>query len=123
GQNVMIVDSSAVPEQGVDDTIRSAFHSAGQRCSALRVLCLQKEIALDILKRLDGAMQELFIGNPARPETDIPPVIDDEAREALERHATALKPALLAAASAPQKSDESFVVPRVFRINALSDLT
>ncbi len=123
GQNVMIVDSSALPEQVVDDTIRSAFHSAGQRCSALRVLCLQKEIALDILKMLDGAMQELFIGNPARPETDIPPVIDDEAREALERHATALKPALLAAASAPQKSDESFVVPRVFRINALSDLT
>lgn len=86
GQNVMIADSSALPEQLVKDVIRSAFNSAGQRCSALRVLCLAEEIAEDTLKLLKGAMQQLSIGNPADEATDIGPVINAQACEKLHRH-------------------------------------
>ena len=76
GQNAMIVDSSALPEQVVGDVLASAFDSAGQRCSALRVLCLQDDIADRVLAMLKGAMAELKIGDPARLETDVGPVID-----------------------------------------------
>ena len=86
GQNVMIVDSSALTEQVVADVIASAFDSAGQRCSALRVLCLQDEVATRVFSMLKGAMRELSIGNPARLSTDVGPVITDAAREAIERH-------------------------------------
>lgn len=86
GQNVMIADSSALPEQLVKDVIRSAFNSAGQRCSALRVLLLAEEIAEHTLTLLKGAMQQLSIGNPADVSTDIGPVIDAPAREKLHRH-------------------------------------
>ncbi|KRB94169.1 trifunctional transcriptional regulator/proline dehydrogenase/L-glutamate gamma-semialdehyde dehydrogenase [Noviherbaspirillum sp. Root189] len=86
GQNVMIVDSSALPEQVVTDVISSAFDSAGQRCSALRVLCLQHDIADKTITMLKGAMQELRIGNPDRLAADIGPVIDEEAQQNLLRH-------------------------------------
>jgi RHH-type proline utilization regulon transcriptional repressor/proline dehydrogenase/delta 1-pyrroline-5-carboxylate dehydrogenase len=86
GQNAMIVDSSALPEQVVDDVIHSAFGSAGQRCSALRVLYLQNEIADSIIKMLQGAMQELVVGLPDNIMTDIPPVIDGEAHNRLTHH-------------------------------------
>lgn len=79
GQNAMIVDSSALPEQVVKDVLQSAFDSAGQRCSALRVLCLQEEIAQTVLTMLKGAMCELVIGDPGYLTTDIGPVIDKEA--------------------------------------------
>jgi RHH-type proline utilization regulon transcriptional repressor/proline dehydrogenase/delta 1-pyrroline-5-carboxylate dehydrogenase len=84
GLNAMIVDSSALPEQVVADTLASAFNSAGQRCSALRLLCLQEDVAPRILEMLAGAMRELVIGDPARLATDIGPVIDAEAKAMLE---------------------------------------
>ncbi len=91
GQNAMIVDSSALPEQVVKDAIHSAFYSAGQRCSALRVLCVQREIAEKVKQLLAGAMQELLVGDPALLTTDIGPVIDDEARSKLAAHAEAMR--------------------------------
>jgi len=87
GQNVMLVDSSALPEQVVNDALLSAFNSAGQRCSALRVLCVQEDVAPRVLELLSGAMDELSIGDPALLATDVGPVIDGEALAVLERHA------------------------------------
>lgn len=86
GQNAMIVDSSALPEQVVIDVLQSAFGSAGQRCSALRVLYLQADIADRVLMLLTGAMRRLVIGDPADLRTDVGPVIDETARETLEAH-------------------------------------
>lgn len=86
GLNAMIADSSALPEQVVNDVIASSFNSAGQRCSALRVLCVQKDIAPRIRTLLHGAMQELRVGDPARLDTDVGPVIDRAAFDALVRH-------------------------------------
>jgi RHH-type transcriptional regulator, proline utilization regulon repressor / proline dehydrogenase / delta 1-pyrroline-5-carboxylate dehydrogenase len=87
GQNAMIVDSSALPEQVVIDAVQSAFNSAGQRCSALRVLCVQEDIAPKVKRLLAGYMEELVVGDPAYLETDVGPVIDEEARAMLETHA------------------------------------
>lgn len=86
GLNAMIVDSSALPEQVVTDAVESAFRSAGQRCSALRVLFLQDEVAPRILEMLTGAMDELEIGDPAQLATDVGPVIDEPARDELLAH-------------------------------------
>jgi RHH-type proline utilization regulon transcriptional repressor/proline dehydrogenase/delta 1-pyrroline-5-carboxylate dehydrogenase len=86
GLNVMIADSSALPEQVVNDVIASSFNSAGQRCSALRVLCVQRDIAGRINELLNGAMQELRVGDPAVLNTDIGPVIDRDAFEMLVQH-------------------------------------
>ncbi|TDQ78843.1 L-proline dehydrogenase /delta-1-pyrroline-5-carboxylate dehydrogenase [Dongia mobilis] len=87
GQNAMIVDSTALPEQVVRDVLISSFQSAGQRCSALRVLFVQQDIGVKLEKMLAGAMAELKIGNPAWLQTDIGPVIDAEAKAMLETHA------------------------------------
>ncbi len=86
GLNAMIADSSALPEQIVNDVVASAFNSAGQRCSALRILCVQKDIFPRVATLLDGAMQELRLGNPALLDTDIGPVIDREAFDMLVAH-------------------------------------
>ena len=86
GQNAMIVDSSALAEQVVADAVVSAFDSAGQRCSALRVLCLQEDIADRVLEMLEGAMAELSVGNPERLAVDVGPVIDDDARSMLVKY-------------------------------------
>jgi len=86
GQNALIVDSSALAEQVVGDVVNSAFDSAGQRCSALRVLCLQEDVADRILEMLKGAMDELTMANPDRLSTDVGPVIDEEARGNIVRH-------------------------------------
>jgi len=86
GLNAMIADSSALPEQVIADVLSSAFNSAGQRCSALRILCVQKDIAPRILKLLKGAMDELRLGDPARLETDVGPVIDKDALAMLRAH-------------------------------------
>ncbi|MGH8372052.1 MAG: bifunctional proline dehydrogenase/L-glutamate gamma-semialdehyde dehydrogenase PutA [Gammaproteobacteria bacterium] len=88
GQNAMLVDSSALPEQVVLDVIASSFNSAGQRCSALRVLFLQEEIAPRIIEILHGYMGELKIGDPAFLDTDVGPVIDKAAKQILDDHAT-----------------------------------
>ncbi len=86
GQNAMFVDSSALPEQVVLDSVFSAFNSAGQRCSALRLLCLQEEIAPRVIELLKGHMDELAIGDPGRLATDVGPAIDADARSILEAH-------------------------------------
>ncbi|MBL8512902.1 MAG: bifunctional proline dehydrogenase/L-glutamate gamma-semialdehyde dehydrogenase PutA, partial [Betaproteobacteria bacterium] len=86
GLNAMIADSSALPEQVVNDVVASAFNSAGQRCSALRILCVQKDIAPRLEKLLAGAMKELKLGDPSRLDTDIGPVIDQEAHAMLIAH-------------------------------------
>ncbi|ELY4544151.1 trifunctional transcriptional regulator/proline dehydrogenase/L-glutamate gamma-semialdehyde dehydrogenase [Cronobacter sakazakii] len=91
GLNAMIVDSSALTEQVVVDVVASAFDSAGQRCSALRVLCLQEEIADHTLTMLKGAMAECRMGNPGRLTTDIGPVIDADAKAGIERHIQAMR--------------------------------
>mgnify|MGYP000846907377 FL=1 len=91
GQNAMIVDSSALAEQVVADVVASAFDSAGQRCSALRVLCVQEDAADRIVQMLKGAMAELQMGQPALLATDVGPVIDEEARQGIERHVAALE--------------------------------
>jgi RHH-type proline utilization regulon transcriptional repressor/proline dehydrogenase/delta 1-pyrroline-5-carboxylate dehydrogenase len=90
GQNAMIADSSALPEQVVLDAVYSAFNSAGQRCSALRVLCVQEDIAPKVLRLLAGCMDELVVGDPALLATDVGPAIDAAARDLLERHAAAI---------------------------------
>lgn len=91
GQNAMIVDSSALIEQVVTDVMASAFDSAGQRCSALRVLCVQEEAADRLIEMLKGAMAESCIGNPARLAVDVGPVIDAEARDNIERHIATMR--------------------------------
>ena len=126
GQNCMIVDSSALPEQVVADVITSAFQSAGQRCSACRVLFLQDEIADRIIDMLAGAMAELRIGDPAHLETDIGPVIDEEARGVLEAHdkRMRLEAALLYQTPlGPDCGDGSFFAPRAFEIDRLDRLS
>ncbi len=87
GQNAMIVDSSALPEQVVDDVIQSAFHSAGQRCSALRILCVQSDVADHVIRMLAGAMQQVRVGDPGLLETDVGPVIDQGQLDMLQQHA------------------------------------
>ncbi len=86
GLNAMIVDSTALPEQAVRDIVQSAFQSAGQRCSALRVLFVQEDVSKPILEMLEGAANELVIGDPWRASTDVGPVIDTQAREMIEAH-------------------------------------
>src|SRR3546814_6639328 len=84
GQNAMLVDSTALPEQVVEDVLTSSFQSAGQRCSALRVLFVQQDVADRMLRMLKGAMAELVVGDPALLSTDVGPVIDEDARRMLE---------------------------------------
>jgi RHH-type proline utilization regulon transcriptional repressor/proline dehydrogenase/delta 1-pyrroline-5-carboxylate dehydrogenase len=86
GQNVMLVDSSALPEQVVLDAVSSAFNSAGQRCSALRILLVQDDIADRVIELLRGYMDELIVGDPILLATDVGPVIDADARGMLEAH-------------------------------------
>jgi RHH-type proline utilization regulon transcriptional repressor/proline dehydrogenase/delta 1-pyrroline-5-carboxylate dehydrogenase len=91
GLNAMIVDSSALPEQVVDAVVQSAFRSAGQRCSALRLLCLHEGVADAIIEMIRGALAELNVGDPADLATDVGPLIDDEAHEHITRHVARLK--------------------------------
>ncbi|NPC55595.1 trifunctional transcriptional regulator/proline dehydrogenase/L-glutamate gamma-semialdehyde dehydrogenase [Caenimonas soli] len=127
GQNAMIVDSSALVEQVVSDVLVSAFDSAGQRCSALRVLCVQEEGADRVLEMLLGAMAELRVGNPARLATDVGPVIDDEARGNIERHIQEMRAKgrrvhQLAGHSQDPLHAGTFVLPTVIEIDNISEL-
>ena len=126
GQNCMVVDSTALPEQVVDDVISSAFHSAGQRCSALRVLYLQDDIADKVMTMLEGAIASLKIGDPMQLSSDLGPVIDIKSRELLELHASKMNLVASNTIVAPidQKLVESacFFAPRVFEINSIQQL-
>ena len=125
GQNAMIVDSSALPEQVVSDAVVSAFDSAGQRCSALRVLCLQEEVADRIVEMLLGAMAELAVGNPERLSVDVGPVIDSGARDMLvgyidKMRARGLRVHQPHAGAALERG--TFVAPTLIEIERVEDL-
>jgi len=122
GQNALVADSSALPEQLVADVIASAFNSAGQRCSALRVLFVQEDIAPRALTLLAGAMRELVLGDPGLIATDIGPVIDADAREQLERHAERMgrEGRLICELPLPTEAEHgTFFAPRAFEIDRL----
>jgi RHH-type transcriptional regulator, proline utilization regulon repressor / proline dehydrogenase / delta 1-pyrroline-5-carboxylate dehydrogenase len=126
GQNCMIVDSSALPEQVVNDVVISAFDSAGQRCSALRVLCLQEEIADKTLTMLKGAMRELRIGNPDHLAIDIGPVIDAEAQANLLNHIATMRQRghpVHALELLKHCESGTFVAPTIIEIASLSELS
>lgn len=91
GLNAMVVDSTALPEQVIDAVVQSAFRSAGQRCSALRLLSVQSSIADGVIEMLKGALQQLHVGQPAHLATDVGPVIDDEAHAGISKHVERLK--------------------------------
>jgi RHH-type proline utilization regulon transcriptional repressor/proline dehydrogenase/delta 1-pyrroline-5-carboxylate dehydrogenase len=128
GLNAMIVDSTALPEQVVDAVVTSAFRSAGQRCSALRLLCLHESTADGVIEMLRGAMAELTLGDPAELATDVGPVIDAEAFAGLQRHVQRLRGSarLLAetAAPAPDVAQRvpQLLAPVAFEIGRVADL-
>jgi len=125
GQNTMIVDSSALPEQVVKDVVRSAFNSAGQRCSALRILYLQDEIADRVIELLKGAMAELLVGDPAEIATDVGPVIDEEAYDKLVLHAAQLETKGELLYQTPLQDNMPggyFVAPSLFMIEGINAL-
>ena len=126
GQNVMIVDSSALPEQVVNDVLSSAFDSAGQRCSALRVLCLQVDIADKTLEMLKGAMQELRVGKPDQLAIDIGPVIDAEAQQSLQAHIDLMRgraKSFYALDLPADSKNGTFIAPTVMEIGSLAELS
>ncbi len=125
GQNAMIVDSTALPEQVVTDVLHSAFASAGQRCSALRVLCVQEDVADRVLDLVKGAMDELTIGDPAEFATDVGPVIDQKARDGLAEYVKSMtdQGKLIHQAALPDHcQDGYFIAPTVFGIKSLEEL-
>jgi RHH-type proline utilization regulon transcriptional repressor/proline dehydrogenase/delta 1-pyrroline-5-carboxylate dehydrogenase len=122
GINAMIVDATALPEQVADDVVTSAFRSAGQRCSALRLLFLQDEVADRMIEMIAGAARELVIGDPADPATHIGPVIDAEAKQRLDTHIARMKKDAKVhyAGSTP---DGNYVAPHIFELSDSDQLT
>ena len=122
GLNAMIVDSTALPEQAVRDILASAFQSAGQRCSALRMLYVQEDVADRVLEMLTGAMDELSVGDPWHLSSDVGPVIDAEAKAGIDAHCDALtaKGRLLKRLDPPEAG--RFVPPSVFRLDGIEEL-
>ncbi|MBB3771396.1 RHH-type proline utilization regulon transcriptional repressor/proline dehydrogenase/delta 1-pyrroline-5-carboxylate dehydrogenase [Angulomicrobium tetraedrale] len=126
GQNAMIVDSSALAEQVVADVLASAFDSAGQRCSALRILCLQEDVADRVLEMLRGALKELVVGNPVRLSTDVGPVISREAKANIDAHVERLRKAgrrVEQVELGEEARHGTFVPPTLIEIDDLSELT
>lgn len=125
GINAMIVDSTALLEQAVRDAVSSAFQSAGQRCSACRLVCVQEDVADRFNEMLAGAMAELEVGDPADLRTDVGPVIDTEALSIIAAHITEMEKTAKLIARAPKVADNSsgtFVEPAAFEIAKISDL-
>ncbi|MFO1090154.1 MAG: bifunctional proline dehydrogenase/L-glutamate gamma-semialdehyde dehydrogenase PutA [Hyphomicrobiales bacterium] len=125
GMNAMIVDSSALPEQAVRDCIASAFDSAGQRCSAARILFVQEDVAKKVTDMLAGAMHELKVGDPADYTTDVGPVIDEDARAVLQRHrdAFAARHRIIAECRLPPETKAgTFFAPVAFELPDLKPL-
>ncbi len=125
GQNAMIVDSSALTEQVVGDAIVSAFDSAGQRCSALRILCLQDSVYDTTLAMLEGALAELAVGDPMRWSTDVGPAIDADARDRLVAHIDAMRDRGHRVFSLPLPDacrDGTFVAPTLIEIDRIADI-
>lgn len=125
GQNAMIVDSSALPEQVVRDVVASAFQSAGQRCSAQRVLYIQDDVYDDMLEMIRGAFDALDVGDPADLSTDVGPVIDPEAKASLDRHVSQRKKAgaNIWRDKLPRGTNKGcFVAPAIIEIDSILDL-
>jgi RHH-type proline utilization regulon transcriptional repressor/proline dehydrogenase/delta 1-pyrroline-5-carboxylate dehydrogenase len=124
GQNAMIVDSSSLKEQVIDDVIRSAFLSAGQRCSALRVLYVQDEIADEYWDYLNEALQEYTIGDPNLPKVDIGPIINKNSKDRLLKHISALKKSAKRTIEHHHKQDKGnlFITPIVFEIDSINQI-
>lgn len=127
GQNAMIVDSSALTEQVVIDVVSSAFDSAGQRCSALRVLCLQEDSADRVIEMLKGAMAESRLGNPERLSVDIGPVIDGEAKAGIEKHIQAMRDKgrtvyQVAIAESAELKRGTYVMPTLIELESFDEL-
>ena len=127
GQNAMIVDSTALPEQVCLDVLNSAFDSAGQRCSALRILCVQEDVADKMINIIKGAMDELVVGKPIQLTTDIGPVIDAEAQQNLLAHINKMKGVAKAyheikTAADVDDNNSTFVRPILFELNNLNEL-
>jgi RHH-type proline utilization regulon transcriptional repressor/proline dehydrogenase/delta 1-pyrroline-5-carboxylate dehydrogenase len=121
GLNAMIVDSTALPEQAVASIIESAFQSAGQRCSALRCLYVQEDIAPAIITMLKGAMDTLDLGQPWALETDVGPVIDEAARAKIAAHIESNSTNILHALPTPQ--DGTFIAPTLIQVDGIKDMT
>lgn len=123
GINAMVVDSTALPEQVIDAVVQSAFRSAGQRCSALRLLCVQRDIADGVIEMLAGALSQLWVGRPTDIATDVGPVIDDEAHENLERHIARLRKEARLIAEAPVRDAQPRLVrPIAFELDGVEQL-
>ncbi|OOE54274.1 bifunctional proline dehydrogenase/L-glutamate gamma-semialdehyde dehydrogenase PutA [Salinivibrio kushneri] len=126
GQNAMLVDSTALPEQVVRDVLRSAFASAGQRCSALRVLYIQEDIADRVISLIKGAMAELSVGRPERLSTDVGPVIDQTAKDKLLAHIEQMKRNGKLVTQVPLSAEcdkGTFVPPTAFEIRSIDQLS
>ena len=122
GQNAMIVDSSALPEQVADDVVASAFGAAGQRCSALRVLYVQEEVAVRVVDLLAGAMDALVIGDPALPSTDVGPVIDADALARLQAHIHRCRERVLHQCALPEGLAGPFLAPALIELDSIAAL-
>ena len=123
GLNAMVVDSTALPEQVVDAVVQSAFRSAGQRCSALRLLCVHEAVADGVIEMLRGALAELNVGDPARLSTDVGPVIDDEAFASITRQVQRLRhEARPLGETAVSSNFPRLVAPVAFEIKQIADL-
>ena len=128
GINAMLVDSSALPEQVVDAVVHSAFRSAGQRCSALRLLCLHESIADKVIEMVQGAARELVVGDPALLATDVGPVIDNEAFESIQKHIDRLKNTSKTLVNQKNKAQTApdtianIVAPCAFEVAQISDV-
>ncbi|RYX96873.1 MAG: L-glutamate gamma-semialdehyde dehydrogenase [Comamonadaceae bacterium] len=125
GINAMLVDSSALPEQVADAVVQSAFRSAGQRCSALRLLCVHDSIADGVIEMIQGAARELVAGNPAELTTDVGPVIDREAFDNIARHVARLDVSATVLVSAPLEATATvpnLVHPAAYEVQGLADV-
>jgi RHH-type proline utilization regulon transcriptional repressor/proline dehydrogenase/delta 1-pyrroline-5-carboxylate dehydrogenase len=122
GLNAMIVDSTALPEQVVRDVVASAFQSAGQRCSALRVLYLQDDIAPKMTKMLTGALEVLKVGDPSDIETDIGPVIDDDAKQSISAYSEKMERDGRLVGKVDTPSSGRFVSPSIFRVSGIGEM-
>jgi RHH-type proline utilization regulon transcriptional repressor/proline dehydrogenase/delta 1-pyrroline-5-carboxylate dehydrogenase len=122
----MIVDSSALPEQVTDDVLHSAFGSAGQRCSALRILCVQEDVADEIISMIKGAVDYLHVGDPVHLATDVGPIIDSDAKDRLDNYISELSSKDHSILQSPynMRLDEygTFLAPTIIDIETLDDI-
>src|SRR5262249_54818798 len=125
GINPMIVDATALPEQVTDDVVTSAFRSAGQRCSALRLLCVQEDVADRIVHMIAGAARELKLGDPRDPSVQVGPVIDAEAKDRLDRWIAGMGPRVRFRWDAVQAMPKfgTFMPPTIIALDRARDLT